>query len=100
MSSEYFEKTTEFCRMVLERQDPKPDGALIHVPSHGEEEMTRRIDEFGQRLRYSHNNDLRLAGRVRKMLECFCQACVCGLMLDAIVLINYQKSASVLEGVQ
>ena len=47
---EYFEKTAEFCKAVLDRQSPRPEAVLIHVPCHGEPEMARRIDEFAERL--------------------------------------------------
>ena len=47
---EYFERTTEFCKAVLDRTDPRPEAVVIFVPNHGEPEMARRIEEFGSRL--------------------------------------------------
>jgi hypothetical protein len=47
---EYFEKTSEYFKVILAACDPRPEAVVIHVPNHGEREMAARIDEFGGRL--------------------------------------------------
>jgi hypothetical protein len=47
---EYFEKTTEFIKMVLDATVPRPEGVIMLVPSHGERIMSERFDEFTRRL--------------------------------------------------
>jgi hypothetical protein len=47
---EYFEKTTEFIKRILDATVPRPEGVLMLVPAHGEGIMKERFDEFTRRL--------------------------------------------------
>lgn len=47
---EYFERTTEYFRAILDATSPRPEAVLIHVPCHGEPIMAAKLDEFAERL--------------------------------------------------
>jgi len=48
---EFFGATADYCAMVLDAVDPRPEGVCIHIPWHGQHIMAERIDEFARRLR-------------------------------------------------
>lgn len=50
-SQEYFDKTADYCAMILDAVKPRPEGVLILIPWHGQHIMADKIDEFAKRLR-------------------------------------------------
>jgi hypothetical protein len=42
---EYFEKSIAFFKMILDAMNPRPEGVIIHVPSHGERIMSESFGE-------------------------------------------------------
>jgi hypothetical protein len=47
---EFFEQTADYCAMILDAVNPRPEGVCIHVPWHGQHVMAERIGEFERRL--------------------------------------------------
>ncbi|MHC4394025.1 MAG: hypothetical protein ACYS1A_00065 [Planctomycetota bacterium] len=50
-TQQYFDKTADYCAMILDAVKPRPEGVLILVPWHGQHIMAEKIDEFAKRLR-------------------------------------------------
>ncbi|MHC4738406.1 MAG: hypothetical protein ACYS9Y_05830 [Planctomycetota bacterium] len=50
-AQQYFDKTADFCTMILDAVKPRPEGVLILVPWHGQHIMAEKIDVFAKRLR-------------------------------------------------
>jgi hypothetical protein len=48
---EFFEQTADYCAMILDTVNPRPEGVCIHIPWHGQQIMEKRIDEFASRLK-------------------------------------------------